>query len=128
MARHKISWVIVVSQNNSPIGIVTDRDLREKVVARGRSADEPIKNILTLSLIRVDADDSCFETIIKMIRYNIHHMPVIRDGVLSGIVTNHDLMLLEGTSPLSLVHDIINQTSIDGLSPLSRKPTILSAC
>jgi len=121
MARHKISSVIIVNQNNAPIGIVTDRDLREKVVARGRSVKEPIKNILTLSLIRVDADDSCFETIIKMIKYNIHHMPVIRDGVLSGIVTNHDLMLLEGTSPLSLVHDIINQTTIDGLIPLSRK-------
>lgn len=121
MARHKISSVIVVNRNNTPIGIVTDRDLREKVVARGRSVAEPIKNILTLSLIRVDADDSCFETIIKMIKYNIHHMPVIRDGVLSGIVTNHDLMLLEGTSPLSLVHDIINQTTIDGLISLSGK-------
>ena len=37
-----------------------------------------------------------------MIKYNIHHMPVLKDGELKGIMTNHDLMLLQGhpRSPL----------------------------
>ena len=79
MARHKISSLIVVNRNKFAIGIVTDRDLREKVVARGRSVDEPIKNIAHLLL-----DPGRWPTIpalrpcMKMIKYNIHHMPVIR--------------------------------------------------
>lgn len=121
MVQRKISSVIIINENNLPIGIVTDRDLREKVVAKGRGPLEPVKNITSLSLIRIDAQESCFEAILKMIKYNIHHMLVIKDGALKGILTNHDLMLLQGTSPLSLVHDIINQQTIEGLIPLSQK-------
>jgi CBS domain-containing protein len=121
MVRHKISSVILVNANGTPIGIVTDRDFREKVVAKGRSPLEPIKNISSLSLIRVDDQESCFEAMLKMIKFDIHHMLVIKDGALQGILTNHDLMLFQGTSPLSLVHDIINQQTVEGLIPLSHK-------
>jgi len=121
MVANKISSVIAVNEGGLPVGIVTDRDLREKVVARGRHPQEPVKNITSPSLIRVDARESCFDTILKMIKYNIHHMLVIKEGTLLGILTNHDLMLLQGTSPLSLVHDIINQQTIEGLVPLSKK-------
>lgn len=121
MVDNKISSVIVVNENALPVGIVTDRDLREKVVAKGRHPQEPVRNITSPSLIRVDARESCFETILKMIKYNIHHILVIKEGSLQGIVTNHDLMLLQGTSPLSLVHDILNQQTVEGLIPLAQK-------
>jgi len=121
MAKDKISSLIVLDKRNLPAGIVTDKDLREKVVAKGRSVSEPVKNIMTLSLIRVDAGDSCFEAVMKMIKYNIHHMLVIEEGAMKGIMTNHDLMLLQGTSPLSFVHDIENQQTMEGLVPVSKK-------
>ncbi|MCX8069478.1 MAG: CBS domain-containing protein, partial [Thermodesulfovibrionales bacterium] len=94
MASHKVSSVIIVDDNNAPTGIVTDRDLREKVVARGRDVNEPINNIKSSPLIQIDASENCFEAILKMIKHNIHHVVVISDGVLRGILTNHDLMLL----------------------------------
>jgi CBS domain-containing protein len=121
MAEHKISSVIVVDPDGAPLGILTDRDFREKVVAQGRPVTDPVRHIAQRSLIQVDAKESCFETLIKMVQHNIHHMPVVRDGALCGIVTNHDLMLLQGTSPLSLVHDILNQTTVEGLAPLAQK-------
>jgi len=121
MVKNKISSLIIRDKRNVPVGIVTDKDLREKVVAKGRSASEPVRNIMTISLIRVDARDSCFEAVLKMIKYNIHHMLVIEDGDLKGIMTNHDLMLLQGTSPLSFANDIENQQSIDGLIAVSTK-------
>lgn len=121
MVNHKITSLIITDKRNLPVGIVTDKDLREKVIARGRNISEPVKNITTLSLIRVDANDSCFEAILKMIKYNIHHMPVLKDGELKGIMTNHDLMLLQGTSPLSFVNDIENQQTIEGLSSVSKR-------
>ena len=121
MVKNKISSLIIRDKRNVPVGIVTDKDLREKVVAKGRSASEPVRNIMTISLIRVDARDSCFEAVLKMIKYNIHHMLVIEDGNLKGIMTNHDLMLLQGTSPLSFANDIENQQSIDGLITVSTK-------
>jgi CBS domain-containing protein len=121
MVTKKISSIVVRDKRNIPIGIVTDKDLRAKVVAKGRSASEPVKNIMTISLIRVDAGESCFDAVLKMIKYNIHHMLVIEDGALKGIMTNHDIMLFQGTSPLSFANDIENQQTIDGLTPVSIK-------
>lgn len=121
MAKKKVSSLIILDKGNLPAGIVTDKDLTEKVVAKGRSVTEPVRNIMTISLIRVDANDSCFEAVLKMIKYNIHHMLVIEDGTMKGIMTNHDLMLLQGTSPLSFANDIENQQTVEGLVPVSMK-------
>ena len=121
MVTKKISSIVILDKRNVPIGIVTDKDLRAKVVAKGRSASEPVKTIMTISLIRVDAGESCFDAVLKMIKYNIHHMLVIENGALKGIMTNHDIMLFQGTSPLSFASDIEYQQTIDGLTPVSIK-------
>jgi CBS domain-containing protein len=121
MVHHRVSSLIVYDDNNSPCGIVTDRDLREKVVSKNRSVTDQVRNIMSLPLIRVDVTDYCFEAVLKMIKYNIHHVLVVKDGMLRGVITNHDLMLLQGTSPLSFAKDIENQHTLDGLAPLSNK-------
>ncbi|HEX9019852.1 MAG TPA: DUF294 nucleotidyltransferase-like domain-containing protein [Nitrospirota bacterium] len=121
MSENRISSLVILDGNKLPSGIVTDRDLREKVVAKNRNVDEPVKNIMSTVLVRVDARDYCFEAVLKMIKYNIHHILVIRDGKLTGVVTNHDLMMLQGTSPLSLTKDIESQQTIEGLVPVSAK-------
>jgi CBS domain-containing protein len=121
MSEQCISSIVIRDQNGLPTGMMTDRDLREKVVARGRSVEEPVKNIMSTSLIRVDARDYCFEAVLKMIKYNIHHILVIKDGQLAGVITNHDMMMLQGTSPLSLTKDIESQQTIEGLIPVSKK-------
>ena len=121
MSENRISSLIIMNRNNLPAGIVTDRDLREKVVAKGRDVQESVKDIMTTSLIRVDARDYCFEAVLKMLKYNIHHVLVIKDGRLTGVITNHDLMMLQGTSPLSLTKDIESQQTIEGLIPVSKK-------
>lgn len=121
MSGHRISSLIILNSDNLPVGIVTDRDLREKVVAKGRDAQEPVRHIMTMPLVRVDAKDYCFEAVLKMLRYNIHHILVVKDGDLTGVITNHDLMMLQGTSPLSLTKDIESQQSVEGLVPVSRK-------
>jgi CBS domain-containing protein len=88
MVKHRISSLIVVDRNGLPTGIVTDRDLREKVVAKGRKVTDAVHDIISLPLIRVDARDYCFEAVLKMIKHNIHHIVVIKDGVLHGVLTN----------------------------------------
>ncbi len=121
MANKRISSVIIMDQDNRPQGIVTDRDLREKVVAKDPRVKDSVKSIMNFPLIIVDAQDYCFEIILKMIKHNIHHILVSKDGELAGVITNHDFIMLQGTSPLSLTKDIENQQTIDGLIPVSKK-------
>jgi CBS domain-containing protein len=121
MSKHRISSLIIVDAGQLPVGIVTDRDLREKVVSRARSVDDPVRDIMSLPLVRVDAKDYCFEAVLKIIKHNVHHILVIKEGQLKGVLTNHDLMMLQGTSPLSFARDLESQESVEGLAPVSMK-------
>lgn len=121
MSENRYSSLVLVDEEDVPVGIVTDRDLRDKVVAKGRSADERISDIMSVSLIKADARDYCFEALLKMVRYNIHHLLVVDQGKLAGIVTNHDLMMLQGTSPISLARELESQHTIDGLVHAAQK-------
>jgi len=121
MCENKISSLILVDREHRPVGIITDRDMRGKVVARGRDVNEPVKNIMSYPLLRIDAKDYCFEAILKMMKYNVHHLLAIKDGVLAGIVSNHDFMLLQGTSPLLIAKDIEGQQDIEGLAAVAKQ-------
>ncbi len=121
MSGHRISSVVIVDGNNLPVGLVTDSDLRDKVVSRGRNPGETVRNIMNLPLIRVDAKDYCFEAVLKMLKYNVHHLLVIKDGALRSVITNHDLLLLQGKSPLSLAKDIDSRQTIESLQFVSKK-------
>ena len=121
MSKNRNSSLVLVDADGTPTGIVTDRDLRDKVVSKGRPVTDKISNIMSVSLIKAEARDYCFEALLKMIRYNIHHLLVVDEGRLKGIVTNHDLMMLQGTSPISIAREIESQQTIDGLVPAAKK-------
>jgi CBS domain-containing protein len=121
MARNGIGSLVIVDDAENPVGIITDLDLREKVVARGRDVNGPVKDVMSLPLVRVDAKDYCFEAVLRMIKHNVHHILVIRDGRLTGVLTNHDLMTPQGTSPLSFANELEGQQTIESLVPLSLK-------
>jgi CBS domain-containing protein len=121
MSTYRISSVVIVDRGQLPVGIVTDRDLREKVVSRGRSVRDSVRDIMSLPLVRVDVKDFCFEAVLKMINHNVHHILVIKDGQLKGVLTNHDLMMLQGASPLSFAKDLESQETVEALVPVSAK-------
>jgi CBS domain-containing protein len=106
MAEQKISSLVVVDDSGLPIGMVTDRDFREKVVALAKDVASPVQSIMNTPLITIDAKDNCFEALLRMIRHRIHHILVLDDGRLKGMLTNHDFMLLQGSSPTVLVKEI----------------------
>lgn len=122
MSNNRISSIVLVDPDgNVPVGIVTDRDLRDKVVAKARDFNEPISKIMSRSLIKAEARDYCFEALLKMVRYNIHHLIIVDKGELKGVITNHDLMMLQGTSPISIAREIEGQRTVEGIIPVSGK-------
>ncbi len=114
MSRERIGSIVVM-EGGIPVGIVTDRDLREKVIAKGRGIDQPLRYIMSTPLIRIDAAEPAFEALLKMIRYNIHHLAVVENGGLKGVLSHHDLMLLQGSSPMILVKEIEESQRIEDL-------------
>jgi CBS domain-containing protein len=121
MSGHSISSLVLLDAQGVPAGIITDRDLRDKVVSRGRDTSDSIGSVMSVSLIKADAKEYCFEAVLRMIRYSVHHLLVIDNGTMKGVITNHDLMMLQGTSPVSVAREIEGQQTVEGLVPLSKK-------
>ncbi len=106
MAAHKIGSLVVVDGTGQPSGMVTDRDFREKVVAQAKDVASPVASIMNKPLITIDSEDNCFEALLRMIRHRIHHILVMEGEKLIGLLTNHDFMLMQGSSPTILVKEI----------------------
>lgn len=128
MTDHSVSSLVVVEGSTAPqdshrgaglmIGIVTDRDFRGRVVAAGLSPDTPIRDVMTGDPVVVQADDSVFETMLSMLRHNIHHLPVIQRGRPIGVVNLRDVIKYESQSSLYLVSNIHKKQSVAELQAL----------
>lgn len=121
MAAQKISSLVVVDSAGLPLGMVTDRDFREKVVAEARDVSLPVKDIMNTPLITIDSEDNCFEALLRMIRHRIHHILVLEGEKLKGMLTNHDFMLFQGSSPTILVKEIGQVKTIEELRDTAPK-------
>jgi CBS domain-containing protein len=85
------------------LGIVTDTDLREKVVFGGVSRDGPVSAIMTSPVHTISGETLAAEATVAMLARGIHHLPVTgKDSVLIGVVSSADLMSLEGRNPFAL--------------------------
>jgi len=94
-------------------GVVTDRDFVRKVVAGGVATHLPVTAIMTAPVIDVESSEGIFQALLTMLGRNLHHLLVTEDGKPTGVLTSHDLMLLQAKSPLSLAGNIEQQRSVD---------------
>lgn len=120
MAQHKTSSLVII-QKGFPVGIITDRDLRTKVVAARKDLAAPVRDIMNAPLITVDSEELCFEALLLMMRRNIHHLVVMQGGALKGVVTNHDFMLLQGSSPTAIVKEVAHMQGPEALGMAVQK-------
>ena len=118
MSQHKISSLILTGEQELPAGIITDTDMRDKVVAGGIDSSSPAREIMSSKLVTVDSSSTCFDALSTMLRLDIHHLLVTEEHRLAGVVTNHDFMLLQGISPLSILKNIDRQKSAEDLAPI----------
>lgn len=121
MATQRIGSLVVVDSSGQPLGMVTDRDFREKVVAVARDVATPVREIMSTPLITIDAEDNCFDALMKMIRHRIHHILILENNRLLGLLTNHDFMLFQGSSPTVLVKEIGHVKTIEALQDTAPK-------
>ncbi len=106
MGQRSVGSVVVTGAAGDPVGIVTDRDLRNKIVARGLPATTPLRAIMSSPLVSTGPERLAFDALLEMTRRGIHHLGVVAEGRLTGVISSHDIVLLHGAHPVSLVRDI----------------------
>ena len=125
MTSFRRDYALIVEEGK-PIGMVTDRDLREKVIARGLSFEAPVKDIMSSPLITIHPEAKAYEAILLMFRHKIHHVLVRDESGFAGIVHLDRLLQGQGTSPFLFLHQISQASSLAELKQRwSMVPAIL---
>jgi len=116
---------VIVRNETVPVGIVTKNDLTEKILARQRGGNVPASQVMTKSLVSMDHKGSCFEASLRMLENRCHHMVAIKEGKLFGVISQHDLILLQGANPIAVVGAIDKQKDVSGLKKCVRDMSIV---
>jgi CBS domain-containing protein len=116
----RVSSVLLIEQDLL-FGLVTDRDLRNRVVALSLDITRPVADIATLAPMTLSANSPAFEALLLMARHNIHHVPVMEGDHILGMVTTTDLTEQHSTSAVYLAGDIYKQTTLNGLKNISTR-------
>jgi CBS domain-containing protein len=107
MRDHNVSSLVVLD-SDEPVGIITDRDLRRKVVAEGADpAGLLARDIMSGPLIVVREEDNFFEVVYQMSHHGVHRLGVVdHDNRLCGMVNESDLIRIQTQSPQHLAKEI----------------------
>ena len=93
MSEKNIGAIIIVDNNNFPIGIFSERDYARKIILKGKSSKGTLlEEVMTKELITVTRDykiDQCMEI---MTEKKIRHLPVLEDKKIIGIISIGDLL------------------------------------
>lgn len=95
-------------------GIITDRDLR-KLVALGGDYQRPVSAIMTANPIFASPDSLAFEAMLIMAERGIHHLPVVDNGQLVGVIASADIMRLLRHDPIYLTADLSRRNTPEEL-------------
>lgn len=105
MAEQRISSVLV-TEGDRIVGILTDRDLRSRVLAAGVDPSSPVSAVMTPDPITSTPHAVALEVLLELVRNNIHHLPLVEGGRPVGMVTATDLLRLEQANPVHLVSEV----------------------
>ena len=93
MADRNIGAVLVVDGNGTPEGIFSERDYARQVVLHGKaSGDTVFRDVMTSPVISIPPDWSVSQCMALMTERHIRHLPVMRDGLLLGVISIGDVV------------------------------------
>lgn len=117
MMEWKVGSILVTTPEGIPLGIVTDRDLRNKVLATGKAISEPVSCIMSAPVLTIAEGFTVGEVLVSMIRHHVHHLVITEDGTdqspVKGIVSEHDLMVSQQNHPAAIVKGLSKANSIE---------------
>lgn len=121
MSAHQCDHVVITDADNRPLGILSDRGLRERVVATGHAVDSPVADVMRRDFLTIDARASVFDGLLAMEQQGWNHLVLLNDdGILQGVLSGTDLARTLLASPSALRHRINQAESGSQLRELRR--------
>ncbi|WP_245748913.1 DUF294 nucleotidyltransferase-like domain-containing protein [Oceanisphaera psychrotolerans] len=124
MTEEGVSSILVLhpsprSDEELVVGILTDRDLRTRVLAAGLSAQTRVEEVMSAELVALESGQFVFEAMLLMLRYNLHHLPILHKGKPVGVIALSDVMRHESRSSLFVVRHIFRAQNAGELAAIA---------
>ena len=121
---------IVVTVDNIPIGIMTDKDIRTKIGTGLFKITDPVEAIMTSPVITFAENITVAEAQLARLKHKVSHLCITKDGTnkteLVGILAEHDLSLIQGNNPLLLTKQIRSAKDAETLKYIRSKASELT--
>jgi CBS domain-containing protein len=106
MSEAGVASLLLVAGGGALVGILTNRDLRTRVLAAGVDPGAPVRSVMTPDPITLDPEASRLDAVLLMVQHGIHHLPLVRGGRIEGVVSATDLLQGETLHPVVLADRI----------------------
>lgn len=121
---------IIITENEIPIGIITDKDIRTKIGTGLYKITNKVSDIMTKPVVTFPQNISVAEAQIMILKHRVSHLCITKDGTnksgLVGILTQQDLILTQGNSPSLLTKEIKNAKDSETLKHIRAKASDLT--
>ncbi|PIB23038.1 DUF294 nucleotidyltransferase-like domain-containing protein [Maribacter sp. 4G9] len=128
MTKHRIGSVLIC-KNELPIGIVTDKDLRNKVVTGDFPITSSVRNIMSSPVITYPEKITIAQAQMAMMKNDISHLILTKDGTTNsgpvGIISKNDIMVSLGDNPSVIVKAIKRAKKIKQVKELRKSIMML---
>ena len=96
MRKHRIGCLVVTEPNGCIAGIITERDILEKVVAAAVRPDQTtVGAVMSDKVVCCEMGTSIADAERMMVGHNIRHMPIVKNGRLMGMVSSRDVLAMQ---------------------------------
>lgn len=121
-----VSSLGVVDEGAQLLGIVTVRDLSNKVLAEGRDPSTPVQDIMTASPVTLPPTALGSDILHIMLERRIGHLPIAEDGRFVGMITQTDLTRFQAVSSAVLIRDVVSAETVEEMAAVTaRIPQLL---
>lgn len=122
MREHRVSSLgITQGGTDTLLGILTLRDLTNRVLAEGRDSATPVREVMTADPAYLTPDSLGSDVLHLMLEHKVGHLPVLERGRFVGMITQTDITRFQATNAAALVRDIANAGQVADMAAVSRR-------
>ena len=122
MSEAKVGSIVIVNKDNCPQGIITDKDLRNRLIAKGLPYTTLVEEIMSQPVVTAKKDLEFSQIYLNMVKNRLHHLVFTEDGTdqsgMVGIISDHDVLLSQGNSPAVLIKALQDSEDVHEIAKL----------
>ncbi len=120
MREARVSSLGVV-KDGELVGIITTRDMAQRVLAEGRDGSMTVAEVMTADPVALPPNALGSDILHMMLERRIGHLPVVEGGKLVGVITQTDLTRFQAVSSAQLIRDIATADDVAQMAAITQR-------